>query len=413
MERVIKGYKIVKVLMINSVCGVGSTGRICTDIAEMLEERGDTCKIIYGRNSVPVKYEKYAIKIGGKLSVSLHAFNTRVFDCAGFGSKIATRKIIKAIKAYDPDIIHLHNLHGYYINVKILFDYLKKSNKTVFWSFYDCWAFTGHCAHFDYNGCDGWEKECKKCKFKKEYPKSLIFSRAHKNYSVKKKIFSDLKNLHIIAPSRWMEGLVKKSFFHAYPIHLLPNGIDLKTFHKNNLIDKSKIDAENKFVVLGVSNVLSKMKGIEEFNYLADNLPKDKFKFVLIGALPKSINISGDILHIQRTNDIEELCGYYSVADVFVNPTYQETQGLTTIEAMACGTPVVVYNSGGAAECVTDKCGIIVERGDVEGLKEAVIKITENPTCFDKTQLLKQAEKYEKVKLYEDFMALYADSIIL
>lgn len=397
----------MKVLMINVVCGIGSTGRICTDLAEILEARGDSCKIIYGRSNAPVKYGKYAIKIGGKLNVPMHVLRSRVFDCVGFGSKIATKKIIKTIKDYDPDIIHLHNLHGYYINVKVLFDYLKKSGKKVFWSFYDCWAFTGHCSHFDYNGCDGWENGCKKCKFKKDYPTSLIFSRSRRNYAKKKAIFSDVENLHVIVPSRWMKGLVEKSFFNTYPVHLLPNGIDLNSFTENDSVTKEKIGAEGKFVVLGVANVLGKMKGIAEFNYLADNLPTDKYKIVLIGALNKSVKISGNIVHINRTHNITELCGYYSVADVFVNPTYQETQGLTTIEALACKTPVIVYNSGGAAECVTEKCGIIVDRGDKEGLLNAVISIAEDPARFDKAEILKQAEKFDKYKLYESFIREY------
>ena len=150
----------MKVLMINSVCGIRSTGRICTDIAEELEKQGHDVKIAYGRETVPEKYQKYAVRIGTDLDVKLHGIKTRLFDRHGFGSKRATKKFIKWVEEYDPDVIHLHNLHGYYINIKILFDYLKKANKKVVWTLHDCWAFTGHCTHFDFVGCNKWKCKC-------------------------------------------------------------------------------------------------------------------------------------------------------------------------------------------------------------------------------------------------------------
>ena len=203
----------MKVLMINTVCGRTSTGRICSDIADLLIEQRHECKIAYGRDPVPKNAKKYAIKIGNKFDFYFHSLCTRLFDNTGFSSVFATKRFLKWVKEYNPDVIHLHNLHGYYINIKILFDYLKKSGKPVVWTFHDCWPFTGHCPHYTFQGCDRWKNICFKCPLKNDYPASFLFDRSTKNFMQKKEFFTNLKNLTIVTPSKWLEGEVKKSYF--------------------------------------------------------------------------------------------------------------------------------------------------------------------------------------------------------
>ena len=395
--------------MINSVCGIRSTGRICTDIAEILEANGHECKIAYGREEVPQKHQKYAVRIGNKASLYGHALKARLFDCAGFGSSAATRKLIAKIKEYNPDIIHLHNLHGYYIHVGLLFKFLREYGKPILWSFYDCWSFTGHCAHFDFNACEQWKTGCHKCPHKKDYPASIC-SRAQRNYQAKRSLFTGLSNLQIIVPSRWMQKMVSQSYMQQYPVHVFPNGIDLASFIPPKTEFRKKWGLQDKFLVLGVSSFWNKMKGLEYFNRLAEELDREKFQVVLVGQAEKG-SLSNNVFHVSATNNIQELCELYTAADIFVNPTLQETQGLTTVEALACGIPAIVFNSGGAAECVDETCGIVVERGDYQNLLNSVLRVQSGEVKIDKQDCIRVAQKYEAQRLYKEFMRLYEDAI--
>lgn len=355
----------MKIVQINSVCGIRSTGRICTDIAEALGQDGHECKIAYGRETVPEKYEKYAVRVGSDFGVKVHAGLSRIFDRSGFYSKKATKKFVKWIKEYDPDIIHLHNLHGYYINIKILFDYLKKANKPVIWTLHDCWPFTGHCSYFDYIGCNKWQTLCRRCPQKKKYPASLIFDNSEKNYKIKSKIFNGISNLTIVTPSEWLAQLLKQSFFKDYPVKVINNGIDLTVFkptpsdfkEKNNLLDKK--------IILGVASVWDARKGLNDFVELS-KLLDDAYKIVLVGiSETQKRNLPTNILTISRTNSISELAEIYSASYVLFNPTYEDNYPTVNLEAQACGTPVITYNSGGSAESVPD--GNVVEKADVNG----------------------------------------------
>ena len=218
----------MKVLQINSVCGIGSTGRIATDLHSILKEQGHESYIAYARDEA--KNCDNAIKIGNKTDNYVHVAQTRLFDKHGLGSYYATKKFIKQIEELNPDIIHLHNMHGYYINIQLLFEYLKKANKPVVWTLHDCWAFTGHCSHFDYIGCKQWKSKCVQCEQKKEYPKNIAISRVKKNYEMKNLLFNGIKNMTIVTPSQWLADLVQQSFLKDYPIKVINNGIDLNVF---------------------------------------------------------------------------------------------------------------------------------------------------------------------------------------
>lgn len=395
----------MKILMINSVCGIKSTGRICTDLAVMLEQRGHEVKIAYGRETVPEDYRKYAVRIGSDTDVKLHGLKARMADASGFGSTAATKRFIRWVKEYDPDVIHLHNLHGYYLDIRVLFAYLRTCGKPILWSFYDCWSFTGHCAHFDFNQCDKWKAGCEKCAFLGEYPKSFVDG-SKKNYRKKRSLFTGIANLQLIVPSVWMQAMVKQSYMKDYPCRVLPNGIDIARFYPRENDIKAQYGIEDQKLLVGVSSVWQKMKGIDYLNRLAETLPEDQYRLLLVGSCGKGVAIHPSILRVEHTHDVDELCQLYTAADAFVNPTLQESQGLTTIEAFACGTPGVVFRAGGAAECIDDTCGIAVEKGNMEEFAESIKKLCESGQ--DMTDAcIQKAKTYGKQACYEVFMDLY------
>lgn len=393
----------MKVLEINSVCGIKSTGRICTDIADVLRKEGHSCMVAYGREEVPEKYKEISYRIGSDATVKTDAFLTRIFDNAGFNSAKATRELISKIKEYDPDVIHLHNLHGYYINVEILFKYLKESKKPVIWTLHDCWAFTGHCSYYTSINCEKWKTECFSCPKKKAYPGSLIFNNSKKNYANKKALFTSLENLTIVTPSEWLASEVRKSFLGKYEVIAIPNGINLEAFKPTDGIFREKHNLKEKKIILGVATAWSERKGIKLFSELSQKLD-DSYKVVLAGITPEvGKNLPDNILKIPRTNSIEELAEIYTAADVFLNLGKAETMGLTTVEAMACGTPVVTSNYTAVPEVVTPEGGIVAKELTAECVIECINKVLSNE--YENTR--SNAEKFEKNKQYMKYIELY------
>lgn len=335
--------------MINSVCGIRSTGRICTDIAQALEAEGHEVKIAYGRESVPAEYNKYAIRIGSDKDVNFHGVLARLFDLSGFGSKSATKAFIEWVETYDPDVIHLHNLHGYYLNLKILFDYLKTSKKKIIWTLHDCWSFTGHCVYCKMDKCDKWENGCYKCAATREYPTAFC-DNSRQNWKQKKELFTGLSDLMLITPSRWLSNKVKQSFLGEYEISVINNGIDTNVFRYTASNIKEKYGISDKKVLLGVAAVWDARKGLEDFIRLSNTISSD-YVIVIIGLSERQISVlPKNILGIRRTNNTSELAEWYSAAEVFINPTYEDNYPTTNLEAIACGTPVVTYNTGGSPE---------------------------------------------------------------
>jgi glycosyltransferase involved in cell wall biosynthesis len=397
----------LRILQINTVCGVGSTGRITTDLYKVLEEKGHECCIAYGRGTAPK--ELNTIRAGSDWDVYKHALYTRLFDKTAFASKKATKRLIDKIRQYDPDIIHLHNIHGYFINLKLLFEYLKESKKAVIWSLYDCWSFTGHCCHFDYAGCNKWKTGCYRCEQRKEYPASWLLDHSKENYRTKKSIITGCNTLTIVPPTKWLSDLVGESYLGSYPRVIIPSGIDLDIFRPTENDFRAKYKLENQYIVLGVSNGFGKFKGSKYFTGLAARLP-DGYQLVMIGVKEEERKLFPEkVLVLPRTNNAAELAGFYTMADVFVNPTLQETQGLTNIEALACGTGVVTFDSGGSPDCIDDSCGYVVKRGDSDGLLEAVISACQKP--FDRNACIQRAGLYDKTKLYQDYIRLYEENM--
>ncbi|MBR3681670.1 MAG: glycosyltransferase [Clostridia bacterium] len=365
----------MKILMINSVCGIRSTGRICTDIAEVLDKEGHDVKIAYGRENVPERFKKYAVKIGSDFGVKLHAVRSRLFDASGFGSRIATKRFIKWVKSYDPDIIHLHNIHGYYLNIEILFDYLKASEKPVVWTLHDCWAFTGHCSHFDFVGCEKWKMGCVDCPQKLTYPKSFV-DRSSRNYDRKKRAFTSVKNLSIVTPSHWLADLVRESYLAASDVLVVHNGINLNVFKPTDGNFRKEHSIEEKKILLGVASVWGKRKGFDDFIKMSQMLD-DSYRIVLVGVSEQQKEkLHGNMIGINRTNNTKELAHIYTTADVFVNPTYEDNYPTVNLEAIACGTPVITYSTGGSPEAVREYEGMTVPKGDVDALVNGIYTLT-------------------------------------
>lgn len=393
----------MKVLQINSVCGVGSTGRIATDLYKVLEEQGHECVIAYGRGTAPEGIK--TIKIGTDFDNYMHVAKTRLFDKHGFGSTKATKEFIKKVKEYDPDVIHLHNIHGYYINIEILFDYLKKSNKKVIWTLHDCWAFTGHCAYFDYVGCEKWKNDCKNCPQKKEYPNSLVIDNSNWNFKRKKEIFTGLKDLTIVTPSKWLAGLLNESYLSEYKVKVINNGIDLDVFKPTKSDFRKRYGLEDKFIVLGVASVWDRRKGLNYLVELSEKLD-NSYKIIVVGVTEKQKDkLPQNMIGITKTNNIKELVEIYSVADVFVNPTLEDNFPTTNLEALACGVPVITFNTGGSIESIYSKVGIVIQNNYIQSIYNAIYKI-ENEN-FKEINIINRAKDYDKNKKYKEYLNFY------
>ena len=389
----------MKVLMINSVCGIKSTGRIATDLADMLTEKGHTVKIAYGREEVPEKYKEYAVRIGNEWDVRLHGLEARLFDNEGFGSKKATLKFLEWVREFAPDIIHLHNLHGYYINVELLFKFLKEYKRPVIWTLHDCWAFTGHCSYFDLCQCYKWKTECKQCPQKKEYPASILFDNSRNNYRNKKAAFQEVDNMVIVTPSNWLADLVKESFLREYETRVINNGIDLTLFKPTEGEFRDKYKLGNKIIVLGVASVWEVRKGLVDFIELRKLLDR-RYEIVLVGVSEEDKNILPDgMFGITRTNSVKELAEIYTAADIFLNLTYEDNYPTVNLEAQACGTPVITYRTGGSVESVPEEQ--VANQGDLKSVVELIVKYEGKKTSVQSF--------YDKNVAFEEYIELYEE----
>lgn len=398
----------MKVLQINSVCGIGSTGRIATDIHNILIEQGHGSYIAYGRGE-PRNCDS-TLKIGTKFDNYKHVALTRLLDRHGLGSKKVTKDFIKEVEKVNPDVVHLHNIHGYYINIEILFNYLKKANKPVIWTLHDCWAFTGHCVHFEYVGCNKWRTCCASCYQNKEYPASLLVDNSKYNFAKKKELFTSIKNMHIVTPSIWLGELVKQSFLQIYPVKTINNGIDITIFKPTKSSFREKYNIENRFIILGVAR-WDKRKGLNYLIKLSQHLNED-YQVVVVGLTDKQMkNLPENIIGISQTNDLSELVGIYSSADVFINPTFEDNFPTTNIEAMACGTPVVTFNTGGCSESIDNNTGFVVEKGSFEALLHAVICIKNSTINYSVSCIKKTRKNYIGNNKYLEYLRLYESTM--
>ena len=375
-----------KILFINSVCN-GSTGTICKNLYKAANNDGHECCIAYGRGEAPKGFN--TIKIGNKIDIYFHVLKARLFDASGFGSKHATKKFIKRIEEFKPDIIHLHNIHGYYINVEILFNYLKQHPEIKkIWTLHDCWSFTGHCAYYTYAQCNKWQICCNgDCLNKNQYPKT-IFCKVKKNFVKKEKILTNVKNMILVTPSKWLKCETEKSFLNSYKTIVINNSVDTGVFKPTSSDIKERYNIQDKKIILGVASVWDKRKGLDTFLELSKHLDTE-YLIVLIGMSDKQIKqLPKNILGINRTENVIELVKWYSAADVYFNPTLEDNYPTTNLEAIACGTPVVTFNTGGSPE-TCGKNNIATKQNYLEVLYATIKKCNDN-FYIKQTNMLKQ-----------------------
>ena len=397
----------MKVMQIN-IFGNLSTGRIAVDIYRTLKSQGHDGLVAFSRNTIDEDVSHF--QFGSRWSVYSDVIMTRLTDKAGYYSKGPTKKLIEKIKEYDPDIIHLHNIHGYYINIEILFDYLKKSEKPVVWTLHDCWPFTGHCCYYSMAECRKWEVGCCNCPQLRAYPKSLFIDNSANNYYSKRNLFTSVPNLHLVCVSNWLRNEVKKSFLKDIPCEVIYNGIDLNVFKPTESNFKREYGIEDKKVILGVASTWDVRKGLNDFIELS-RIIDEKYKIVLVGLNDKEKKmVPNNILGLSRTNSVRELVDIYTAADVFFNASVEETFGLPTVEAMSCGTPVIVYNSTALPEVCTNNTGAIVEQHDVNKVYSEIKKIVYEP--FKSEEIIKRACEFDAKKSYSKYLALYMKLIV-
>jgi len=394
---------MAKLCQINTVVNSGSTGHIAEIIGNISQTNGLESVIAFGRN--PKESNSITFKIGNKLDFFIHVLLTRVFDKHGCGSIFATIRLIKYLTLEKPDIIHLHNIHGYYINYGILFNWLKKKKLPVVWTLHDCWTYTGHCAYYSFVKCDKWKKNCEKCRNKSSYPASYFFSNSKINFIRKKNSFTKLErdNLILVTPSNWLCNELKESFLNKYECAVINNGVDLSVFKPNS----NYLDSDCS-IILGVASIWEKRKGFNDFLELSKYLSSDE-RIVLIGLNESQIKqLPNNIIGIKRTENQEELALWYSKSLVFINPTYEDNFPTTNLESLACGTPVITYNTDGSPETVGENTGFVLEKGDIKGLYNKIQFIKRKGKINYVESCRKFAEeKYDISKNYQEYIKIY------
>lgn len=393
-----------KVIQINSCANWGSTGRIAEQINLKASSHGWHTFLAYGGSMNPSQSE--LIRIGNRLSKYEAALESRLFDNSGLATRYVTKRFVDQLVKIKPDIIHLHNLHAYYVNYRILFDYLNTTNIPIVWTLHDCWTFTGHCAHFISVNCEKWLTGCNKCPLKRDYPASWFIDSSKRNYFLKKDCFTHNKNIHIVAVSEWLQDLVKKSFLKNADIRVINNGVDLNVFKPTNS------NREGLFKIIGVSSVWIDQK-LQGFKDLSERLDPKQYEITLVGLSNKQIKkLPSNIVGIPRTNSVQELAELYSQADVFLNLTYFDSFPTTNLESLACGTPIITYRTGGSTESVSKETGFVVEQGDIEGVVNSINTIRNRGKEQYSDQCRKRAmDLYNKEERFEDYIKLYESLI--
>lgn len=398
----------MKIFQING--GVfGSTGKIMFGIAQVAREQGHEVRCASpvtstNRHREPEENYYHIGSYYGRCISVLLARITGLEGCFAFGP---TRRLIREMKKFGPDVVHLHSIHNSYLNIPMLFSWLKKSGVKVVWTLHDCWAFTGHCPHFTMAGCDKWKYGCHGCPQYREYPKSYV-DNASTMYGLKKKWFTGFRDLTVVTPSHWLAGLVRQSFLKEYPVKVIPNGIDLEVFRPTESSFREKYHCQGKKILLGVAFGWDKRKGLDVFIELAKRLD-DRYQIVLVGTdAAVEAQLPANMISIRRTQNQKELAEIYTAADVFVNPTREETMGLVNVEALACGTPVITFRTGGSPESLDATCGRVVEQEDLLGLMREIRELCENSDKM-KESCKTRAASFELRTKFSEVVSLYQE----
>lgn len=398
-----------KLFQINVVANSGSTGKIAEQIGVLAENKGWDCYMAYGRWAYNSSLKLY--KIGSKKDIYLHGLKSILFDKHALGSVGATLSLIDEINKVKPDIIHLHNIHGYYLNLPVLCDFLAEYKKPIVMTLHDCWTITGHCVHFQDIGCDKWKNGCHHCPNLKGYPKSLFIDNSRNNWIIKKESFQKILSLLTIVPvCNWLGDIVSQSYLKNASRKVIVNGIDLEVFKPYSDMSslRKKYEVDNKYVLLAVSNGWNSTKGFEDILWLRNKL-SDEFIFILVGVSPnQKKKLPKGIIGVCRTENVSQLVELYSMADVFLNPTYQDTLPTVSIEALSCGTPVIGYDTGGSADIIDETVGMLIERGDKEKLYSSLLKIKSVRKDFYSDRCREKAlSLFNNQECYQNYLDLY------
>lgn len=389
----------MKVVQINATCGIGSTGKICVGISQLLTAANIENYILCSRNNgyplgFPCADSRY---------IRFQALKSKVTGNYGFHSRQATKKMIAELERIRPDIVNLHNIHSHDCDLEMLFTWFRRNRTKLVWTFHDCWAFTAYCPHFTMAKCDKWRTGCAQCVQHRRY--SWFFDRSRALFEKKKELFAGL-DMTIVTPSRWLASLVKQSFLKEYPVCVVHNGIDLDVFQPVASSFREAHGLENKKIVLGVSFGWDPRKGLDVFIDLTGKLPAN-YQIVLVGT---DANVDkllpGNILSIHRTQNQRELAEIYSAADVFVNPTREENYPTVNMEALACGTPVLTFRTGGSPEMLDENCGSVVACEDVDALETEILRICED-TPYSEEACLGKAREFDQNERFKEYLKLY------
>ena len=336
-----------------------------------------------------------------KLSDLMSHAISRIDGNDGFHYRAFTEKLIKELDEYKPDIIHLHNLHGYYLNVPMLFNYIKEKNIKIIWTLHDFWPLTGRCAIP--GDCENFLTGCQTCLNKGNYP-FAIFHNEKEMFPKRKELFTSLEDVRVVTPSEYLMNYVKQTHLNKYPNQVINNGIDLDKFffEESDLKEKLGIPQEKK-ILLSVMLPVSTHKGIEYINKLADELD-DKYLILLVGTNPDNFEINPKIKQVPFVPQ-EELHLYYSIADLFINPTLSDTYPTVDMEAVASGLQILSFDTGGSKEIVTPDVGRIVPRKDYEAFKANIEDMVNHP--ISKENFFKRRLDFSKDKMIKQYLELY------
>ena len=396
-----------KLLQINPVVRLNtSTGRIMKEIGEIAMAAGWESYIAYSgaRDGVP-QHSSQLVPVGNKLDLALHAVATRLFDAHGLVSRRATKQLIRRIREINPDVVHIHNVHGYWLNYPLLCQYLQESGKPVIWTVHDCWLYTGHCYYYSAVGCSKWQTGCGHCPQKRAFPASWFLDRSARNWRDKQRAFGSLERLTIVPVSDWIREEMSRSFLKDKPFQVIHNGIDLEVFQP----EASEAERPAGTVILGVATLWHEEKGVRDFIELAGRLQEGE-RLVLVGRMSEEQHAAfpAGVELIERTENVAKLAALYSQATVFVNPTWQDNYPTVNLEAIACGTPVVTYRTGGSVEAVAEGTGFVVEQGDVQGLLDRVRELAaENRQAIADRCRAHALQYFSKQERYQDYIRLY------
>lgn len=399
----------MKVFQLNTYCGVKSTGRIAVEIAKLVKADGGECRIGYGIPGITSDSEEFAYRIGSSFERKLHGAMRKLLDAEGYGSKAGTKALIHEIETFQPDLIHLHNVHGCYLNLKMLFKYLADQNLPIVWTLHDCWPFTGHCAYFDYSGCQKWKTGCFQCPQQHSYPTCIGLDGSKRNYAAKKNWFTLLEKLTFVTPCEWLKQPLSASFLKSYPSRVIVNGVNLSAFKPVESDLRLRYGLENKKVCLSVASEWDDRKGLPYLVNASKELG-DSYCFVIIGLSQEQVQtLPSSMIGIMHTTDVKELAAWYTAADCFVNPTLEDNMPMVNLESLACGTPVVVFRTGGCPEAIDKECGRVVPKGDTTGLCRAIQEVCSIPKNDWKLLCLQHSKKFDSKYTFRSYLDLYKE----